>query len=156
MNKSILVLTLALILSGCGKKTDDEIRYDAIDQRTVRFLDRAETGLKPCLDSIGNKNSTDMTIAINCQTAVQLYRKYGGRPHLEPLPLTLIRDSDKIRAIKLVDDLDIVDARFAEIEEKYKDNMYFNQVLMTQSFAQQAADTASSKVDEAKEVDSKN
>lgn len=155
MNKSILLLILVAILSGCGKKTDDEIRYDAIDQRTVRFLDRAEAGLKPCLDSIGNKNSTDMTIAINCQTAVQLYRKYGGRPHLEPLPLTLLRDSDKVRATKLVDDLDIVDARFAEIEEKYKDNLYFNQVLLTQVFAQQAADSSSSKMDQVKEVDSK-
>lgn len=156
MHKSILILTLALILSGCGKKTDDEIRYDAIDQRTVRFLDRAEAGLQPCLDSIANKNSTDMTIAVNCQTAVHLYRKYGGRPHLEPLPLTLHKGSDKVRAIKLVDNLDMIEARFTEIEEKYKDNLYFNQVLMTQGFAQQAADSASLKTDQVKEVDTLN
>lgn len=154
MHKLIVITILTIILSGCGKKTDEEVRYDAIDQRTVRFLDRAEAGLKPCLDSISNKNSSDMTVAINCQTAALLYRKYGGRPHLEPLPLTLLKDSDKIRATKLVDNLDLVDARFAEIEEKYSDNLYFNQVLSTQAFAHEAADSATNKMDQAKEVDS--
>lgn len=153
MKKLLVVLIIAVMMVGCAK-TKDEERYSAIEQRTVRFLDRTEEGMKPCLDSIKNRYSSDMTIAINCQMAVGLYRKYGGRPHLEPLYLTLLKESDKIRVKQLVDNLDAVDAKFVEIEEKYKDNFYFNQVLGTQAFAQDTADITATKVDQAKEVDS--
>lgn len=155
MKYILSTILLSVLLVGCGKSAEEE-RYDAIDRRTVNFLDRAETGLQPCLDAIANKNSTDLTIAVNCQTAVFLYRKYGGRPHLEPLPLTLLKESDKVRALKLVDNLDMVDAKFKEIEARHVNNFYFNQVLQTQQFAQKAADTAAGRVEQAKEVDTAN
>lgn len=157
--KRLLLLSL-LLLTSCNFTTkvqeydspEDKARYEAIDRRTVKFLDRSETGLTPCLSAISNKYSTDLSIAVTCQEAVFLYRKYGGRPHLEPLYLTLIKDSDKVRANNLVDNLDKVEAKYTEIEERNKDNFYFNQIVQMQQFAQKAADASSTKVTEAKDV----
>jgi hypothetical protein len=154
-----LTLTALLLLTACGTKSPsieyvegDSARYEAINRRTVNFLDRSEESLKPCLDIVNNKYATDLSIAAQCQQAVLLYRKYGGRPHLEPLYLTLMKDSDKIRSNQLVNNLDMIDAKFSEIEKRNEDNFYFTQVMRTQEFAQKAADVASTKVEGAKEV----
>ena len=124
-----------------------------INDKTVNFLDRAEIGLKPCLDSVENKNSTDMAIVSNCQQAVMLYRKHGGHDNLAPLYLTVIDKKDIVRADRLVDNLEKIDNKFKEIEKRNSDNLYFNQVILTQRLAQEAAEYGRKQVNEQITVD---
>ena len=149
----ISTISLIQLRSASIAHNDVPEHIQKINDKTVNFLDRAEIGLKPCLDSVENKNSTDMAIVSNCQQAVMLYRKHGGHDKLAPLYLTVIDKKDIVRADRLVDNLEKIDNKFKEIEKRNSDNLYFNQVILTQRLAQEAAEYGRKQVNEQITVD---